>query len=41
MYMNEENGNRGEHYANMVRNNSEKHLFALESDRVSVQEDLV
>ena len=34
MYMNEENGNRGgEHYANMVRNNSEKHLFALESDR--------
>ena len=34
MYMNEENGNRGgEHYANVVRNNSEKHLFALESDR--------
>ena len=34
MYMNEENGNRGgEHYANMVRNNNEKHLFALESDR--------
>jgi hypothetical protein len=34
MYMNEENGNRGgEHYANMVRRNSEKHLFALESDR--------
>lgn len=34
MYMNEENGNRGgEHYANTVRNNSEKHLFALESDR--------
>ena len=34
MYMNEENGNRGgEHYANMVRKNNEKHLFALESDR--------
>ena len=34
MYMNEENGNKGgEHYANVVRNNSEKHLFALESDR--------
>ena len=34
MYMNEENGNRGgEYYANMVRKNNEKHLFALESDR--------
>ena len=34
MYMNEENGNRGgEHYANMVRKNNERHLFALESDR--------
>ena len=34
MYMNEENGNRGgEHYANVVRKNNEKHLFALESDR--------
>ena len=34
MYMNEENGNRGgKHYASMVRNTGEKHLFALESDR--------
>ena len=34
MYMNEENGNRGGiHYANVVRNKEEKHLFALESDR--------
>jgi hypothetical protein len=34
MYMNEENGNRGGlHYAKTVKNNGEKHLFALESDR--------
>jgi len=34
MYMNEENGNRGgKHYAKMVKQNGEKHLFALESDR--------
>ena len=34
MYMNEENGNRGgKHYANVVKNSGEYHLFALESDR--------
>ena len=34
MYMNEENGNRGGiHYADMVKNSGEYHLFALESDR--------
>lgn len=34
MYMNEENGNRGgKHYAEIVRNKRERHLFALESDR--------
>ena len=34
MYMNEENGNRGgKHYAAVVKQKGEKHLFALESDR--------
>ena len=34
MYMNEENGNRGgKHYAKMVKQFEEKHIFALESDR--------
>ena len=32
--MNEENGNRGgKHYAKMVKQSGEKHIFALESDR--------